>query len=273
MDDLSTRMRRMEADEADRRLDPTRPVVVRLDGVSFSTLTRSMSKPFDARLSEAMVAVAREVVTRHGAAIAFTVSDEVTAVWDAPSGKGVVMPHAGRPAKLASVLAGLASSVLTLRLAETMPRHATMHPHFDGKAFSATDREEAANAVLARFHDGRRNAVSMAARAVFTHQALVGVPSSGQREMLAGRGIDFDAYPEAFRHGTFVRRRRFERTLTAEELAAMPPRARVAGPVVRSEVAAVAMPCPFDGLANRVGFVLDGEEPVEGRHDTVEAAA
>jgi hypothetical protein len=49
-DSLGDRMKAYESLEADHLIDAEVPLVVRLDGRAFSTFTRGMNKPFDARL-------------------------------------------------------------------------------------------------------------------------------------------------------------------------------------------------------------------------------
>ncbi len=260
-DDLGDRLKLLEREETGRRLDPARPIVARIDGRSFSRFTAGMAKPFDRALSDAMVATAAELVAQSSARIAYQQSDEITLVWLRAT-PGTHLFFDAKPMKLASVLASLAAAKLGFEVARTMPGFFGRLPHFDCRVHNVSTREEAADAVLWRVRDARRNAVSMAARARFRHGDLQGVDQAGMLDMMATAGVDFDRYPTAFREGVFVRRRTFERRLTASEIEALPPGARIDGPVMRSEVARVDMPCPFDGLADRVGFVLDGACPV-----------
>jgi prophage antirepressor-like protein len=58
-------------------------------------------------------------------------------------------------------------------------------------------------------------------------------------EMLREHGVDFDAYPSFFKHGTFVRRRSVTRELNADELVRIPEKHRPVGPVQRSETVPV----------------------------------
>ena len=259
-DVLGDRMKAHEAAETGRKLDPALPVLARIDGRSFSRFTRGMAKPFDRALSDAMLATAAELVTQSGACLAYQQSDEITFVWlrAAPATR---LFFDAKPMKLASVLASLAAAKLGFEVARTMPGHSGLLPHFDARVFNVPDTAEGADAVLWRTLDARRNAVSMAARARFPHVVLQGVTQEGMLSMLRDADVDFGRYPAAFREGVFLRRRTFERCLDASDLAAIPEGRRPSGPVMRREVARVAMPGPFADLANRVGFVFASEEP------------
>jgi tRNA(His) 5'-end guanylyltransferase len=66
------------------------PVLIRLDGVRFSRLTRSFARPFDQALGEAMIRTAADLALRFPCAFAYTESDEITLVF-AP----VLVPEGG----------------------------------------------------------------------------------------------------------------------------------------------------------------------------------
>ena len=55
MDPFSTRMKLYEGKEAQRRFIPLLPIVVRLDGKTFSKFTRGLKRPYDERLSQLMI--------------------------------------------------------------------------------------------------------------------------------------------------------------------------------------------------------------------------
>ena len=63
-DDLGDRMKRYEAQETARRLLPELPIYARIDGHGFSRFTRGMNRPYDDRMSWAMVSATRVLVER-----------------------------------------------------------------------------------------------------------------------------------------------------------------------------------------------------------------
>ena len=261
-DSLGDRMKGYEATECGRRFMPMVPIYARIDGRCFSSFTRGMERPFDKRMSEAMIATASHLVEATHARIGYTQSDEISLVWLADDPKSDVF-FAGRVQKMVSVLAALATAAFTRALldgplADLAPRM----PHFDARVFHLPSRAEAANVFLWRELDATKNAVSMAASTYFSHKALHGKTGAEKQEMLFSKGINFNDYPAYFKRGTFVRRVTRERELAAAELVNIPEAHRPAPGTtfLRSAVEVLDMP-RFSKVANREGVIFDGEEP------------
>lgn len=264
-DTLGDRMKAFEAVETGRRLDPGLPIYARVDGRGFSRFTSGMARPFDMRMTLAMRALARTLLKETHARAAFVQSDEVSLVWDGADGETKAFFDA-KVMKASGVVAGLASSAFLMEVMGSVDpdfrSYATRMPHFDCRIHNLPDREEVANAFLWRYLDARRNAVSMAARASFPHGDLQGVDAPRAIAMMAERGVDFFAYDEAFRRGTFLVRRTVERELAPDELARIPEHCRPVPGTRFARTVVTEAHVPFSGLANPVGFLLDGEEPV-----------
>lgn len=265
-DAFGDRMKGYEAVETGRRLDTTLPVYARIDGRGFSKFTRGMQRPFDARMTAAMQAATRHLVKATDARLGYTQSDEISLIWEVdPTSPTSQMFFDGKVQKLCSVLAGVATAAFTQAVMQSEPEfaaYAVRLPHFDARVFNLPSRDEGANAFLWREMDATRNAVSMAAFANFSGKSLHGVSVVGMRERLADAGVDFEAYPRAFRRGTYYRRRTVERTMSPEELARIPERHRPAADalVMRTEIAEVDMP-PLASVVNRAAVVFDGARP------------
>jgi tRNA(His) guanylyltransferase len=265
-DDLGDRMKGYEAAATERRFEAGLPVYARIDGRSFSGFTRGMQRPFDPRMTAAMVATTKTLAAETHALIGYAQSDEISLVWLHEEAQSQPL-FGGKVHKLTSVLASLAAARFQLALHETFDAAEAMAlaaalPHFDARVFQLPSKTEAANAILWRALDARKNAVSMAARAEFPHKALYRKDAAAMLNMLAEKGVDFDAYPAAFKWGTFVRRVTFERTFTAEELERIPEAHRPGADAVvtRAEVQEIAMP-EFRSVANRVEVIFDGAAP------------
>lgn len=255
-DDFGNRMKAYEAVETARKLDPQQPIYARIDGRAFSTFTRGMERPFDPRLTAAMVETTKHLVHETHARIGYTQSDEISLVWLADSPESDVM-FSGKVQKMVSVLASMAAAkfatVISLNWQERLP-------HFDARVFQLPSRVEAANVFLWRAMDARKNAISMVAQSRFSHKALHGKDQKAMHAMLADNGVDFEALPAAFRLGTFVRRVTVERLLTADEIERIPEKHRPVGPVMRSDMQVIDMP-PFNTVTNRVEMIFDNEIP------------
>lgn len=255
-DDFGNRMKAYEAVETDRKLDPMLPIYARIDGRSFSRFTRGMERPFDPRMTAAMVETTKHLVHETHARIGYTQSDEISLVWLSDAPESDVL-FSGKVQKMVSVLASMAAAKFA---AVCPPGFEDRLPHFDCRVFQLPSKDEAANAFLWRAMDARKNAISMVAQSKFSHRALHQKDQKAMLTMLAEIGVDFEAFPEAFRRGSFVRRYTFERLLTDEELARIPEKHRPSGPVMRSEMRVVEMP-PFNRVANRVEVVFDAAPP------------
>jgi len=255
-DDLGDRMKEYERVETSRKLDPHLPIYARIDGRSFSRFTRGMERPFDRRMSSAMVETTKHLVATTHARIGYTQSDEISLVWLA-EGEAADILFSGKVLKLASVLASIAAA----KFARVCPEgFEDRLPHFDCRVFQLPSKEEAANAILWRALDARKNSISMAAQARFSPRQLHGQGQADMLEMLDGIGVDFEAYPGFFKDGTFARRTAVERVLSPDELSAIPEQHRPTGPVIRTEIET------FDNVrlknvSNRVEFIFDGARP------------
>ncbi len=261
-DPFGDRMKVYEQAEAGRRALPLLPLLVRLDGRSFSKWTRGLDRPFDAGLSRAMVETTKFLVEESKALLGYTQSDEMTLLLHADRYDSEVF-FDGKLQKLVSVLASLAAAKFNALVPTLVPKKTGALAAFDCRAWTVPNEDEAANAFLWREADATKNSVAMAAQSLFSHRELDRKSLSDMQEMLFRRGVNWNDYPDAFKRGTFVRRRTFERELEPEVLAKVPEAKRPppGTKVKRSEVVEVPMP-PFRRVTNRVGFVFRDEAPV-----------
>lgn len=268
MDSLEDRMKGYEGVEAGRRLAPLVPVVARVDGRSFSTFTRDLAKPFDARLSKLMIATARHLLRETSACVAYTQSDEITLVFYADDPKTQLW-FGARVQKMCSQLAAQATAAFNYLLPDALPEKSERRsldnmPTFDARVWSVPSQAEAVNVLVWREQDATRNSIEMAARSKFSHAKL---HEKSQREMLAmlrDVGVVWDEYPSYFKRGTYLQRRATRRAFTADEIEALPPkhaaRSNPALEVERTDIFELDMP-PITRVQNREGVVFLGEEP------------
>ena len=260
-DEFGDRMKEYER-AAEAHLDPSLPILVRLDGKRFGTFTTGLARPYDARLSRLMVATMDHLVGITGARAGYTQSDEITLViYRDPESQ----PYLGaRVQKLASILAASATVFFNAHLPDAIPEKRYAMPVFDCRVWSVPSIEEAANAVLWRVLDATKNAVSMAARTVASHKALDRLGQTDRRAVLAARGVDFDAYPAFFKWGTLKRRIKVLRPFTTDEIAMLPPQhAAHADPGLVVERSALeALDGCFRHVTNRAAYLFEGAAPV-----------
>jgi tRNA(His) 5'-end guanylyltransferase len=255
---IGERMKGYEAHETLRRSMQRLPICVRMDGRAFHTFTRGLDRPFDAGFAKAMIETTKYLVEETNAKIGYTQSDEITLVfWD---GSFLAEPlFGGKLFKLTSVLASMTTAKFNSLVPTLIPSKAGRLAVFDARIFQVPSLDEAANLLLWRWLDARKNSISMAAQALFSPKQLHKKDCAAMLEMTAARGVFWEDYPNHLKWGTFIQRRRVERVLTEEELDKIPERHRPAGPVTRHSY--VELDLPLLDVANRVQVFFDGAEP------------
>ena len=218
--------------ESETRPTGDLPIIVRLDGKKFSSWTKGLRKPYDVRLSEIMKQVTIKLVEFSCAKIGYTQSDEITLVLLKPSERGQVL-HGGRYQKLASTLASYASNVFNA-LVRNRPciggipeKYDEQDPLkylavFDARVFEVPDLETVAQALEWRAEDCRRNSVSCAAQAQFSHKQLQRKSTREMKELLRGIGQPWEHLPAFYRNGFTVKKWTETGKFTTEEIESLP---------------------------------------------------
>jgi len=241
------------------RFMPLLPIYARLDGRGFSRFMKGMDRPFDARMQQCMIDTTIFLVQESHALIGYTQSDEISLVWNSDDYSSQVF-FDGKKQKIVSVLASMATMIFNRRIQELLPEWYSKCPTFDCRAFSLPSKIEAANAFLWREQDATKNAVSMAARSMFSHAELMNKGRSDMNEMMWKKGINFNDFPASFKRGTFVRRENFEVPISDLEI---PDEIKITmdkDTVTRSRVVPVEMPS-FGTVKNRVDVIFSGAYP------------
>ena len=266
-DNMGDRLKGYEAAEAGRKFMPLLPVYARIDGRSFSKFTKNMNRPYDERMSRCMIETTKYLVEQTHALIGYTQSDEISLAWYSDSVDSQIF-FDGKIQKMVSVLAGMASTAFFANYLNTFSASSDDYyvnlqnlPCFDCRVFQLPNKSELANTFLWREMDATKNAISMAARAHFSHKDLHGKNGSEMQEMMWQAGTNFNDYPAFFKRGTFVRRELVDHELSAGEYANIPERHRPNGMTVkRHKIVELDMP-PFSRVDNRVEVIFDGEPP------------
>lgn len=264
-DELGDRMKSYENAGAGLKLMPLLPVMARIDGRSFHSFTRGLTRPYDERLSRMLIDTTKWLVQETNAVMGYCQSDEISLCFYA-SDPAVQIFFDGRHSKMTSQLAAL-TSVYFFRLTQERlgVEYAAKMPTFDARVWNVPNKVEATNCFLWREWDATKNSISMATRDLYSHQALDGKNGKDMQEMLFQKGVNWNDYPAFFKRGTYIQRRVVSKPFTAVELDALPLKhnARInPGLVVeRSEYRELEMP-PLGRVTNRVNVIFDGAEPV-----------
>ena len=201
-DDLGDRMKSFE-NSCGSNLLPRMPVMVRVDGRSFSKFTKGFNKPFDTQMIKAMQYATTELAKEiQGFKIAYTQSDEASFVFTDYDDFNMQGWFGYKMSKIISTSA----AIMSVRFNEYMQKYTTVDKlgTFDSRAFNVP-RHEVANALLWRAKDWHRNSLSMYSRSMFSHKELIHKNSSDIHAMLESNGKDWDLdLADVEKYGTFI---------------------------------------------------------------------
>ena len=262
-DGLGDRCKEFEHSEAGRRAMRGLPLLARLDGRAFHTFTRDLKRPYEHGMSVAMIETTRYLVREMTALVGYTQSDEITLAWFESSQSASDYAFDGRFQKLASVLAGMASTKFYQLLLEHLPSKAGEIPHFDCRVWQVPTLADAADVFIWREDDATKNSVTMAAGAYYSDADLDGKNSGVKQEMLWQKGVNWNDFPSFFKRGSYLQRRSFERTLTDEERARIPEAHRppLGATFQRTQVVELDLP-PVRKIANLSAVLFERADPV-----------
>lgn len=262
-----------EASEAARAIMPGIPVLARLDGRGFHNFVKGLKRPFDERLSLCMKETTQHLLDKCNAKVAYTQSDEITLCWPNPEDEGTKLFFGGKFQKLCSVIAAMCSVRFNKCVELCLPdSYGEKEPLFDCRVWQVPNLKVAADNFLWREMDARKNSVSMAASTYLSHSELLGKSTKERITMLESKSIDWAAYPEFFKKGTYYRRTKRSRFLTHDELMVIPEAHRPVGPIERTEIVELTMPKAVsilnfaDVLFNEEDSVLDTIESPTHEH-------
>lgn len=201
-DEFGDGIKKLELQYAGALLDENSPFCVRIDGKSFHSYTKGLKRPYDQRLSEAMIDTMNFLLDKSDAKVGYTQSDEISLVFFKTA------PHqqnyfGSRIQKLTSVLSSMATARFNWKVQQTIPEKKEIFAFFDARVWSVPELKDAADVLVWRQEDAIKNAVSMAASAYYSHKVLHGKSSREKIEMLEEKGIKWNDYPDFFKSGTY----------------------------------------------------------------------
>lgn len=184
---LGDRMKRYEQPWR-HELPPDAWCVLRVDVRTAHTYLHNAFKPFDQSFTDGMTEVAEALCSEiQGARLAYSQSDEVSVIYRRRDVKSETW-FGGVVAKQVSISAALATAILNSRDQRPSPWLAL----FDSRVFTLPDEIEVANYLIWRQRDAQRNAISMVARSVFSHQQLYRKSGPEMLTMLQERGLNYE---------------------------------------------------------------------------------
>jgi tRNA(His) 5'-end guanylyltransferase len=258
---LGNRMKAYESRE-ESRLMPRIPIVVRLDGRSFSKFCKGMKKPFDDNFREAMIEVTKQLVEETDAKIGYTQSDEISLILHTDNIEGSTM-FDGRVQKICSVFSGIASTKFLMEMLSRFPNKVSgvKLPHFDCRVFSVPSKVEAYNALLWREQDCTKNSITMAAQPYFSPKDLKHKSSEERKNMLLTKNVDWNNYTSAQKWGVYIQKKTVEIDLTEKQIKKIREDKRPKNnKVLRNKMVILDLP-PILEVENIIEVIFDKSEP------------
>lgn len=242
--------------KAEAILDPGWPVVLRLDGIKFSTWTAANFDKFDKNVHQAMVTTALALAREVGASYCYTQSDEISLVV-----KHEQLYCGGRVQKLSTHMATLATVVFNEALREVGPLRGKT-PRFDCRSFNVPNETMAVETILWRERSNLRNAI-FTMGSMYLRGSLEGVSTPEIARRLTSIGQPVSDMERELRYGSSFHSCSVLRQFTSDEIENLPPHHNARKDPNLTMLRRDFLPVvPNLGVCeNKVGVVFNGETP------------
>lgn len=206
-DSLGDRMKNNYESISNVRLIRRMPVIIRLDGKAFHTVTKNCERPFSYGFIDAMIETTEYLMGEaQGCKCAYVQSDEISLLLCDYERFETQAWFNNELQKLVSVSAGIASAYFT----QNWCNHHSLKEHskiasFDSRAFNLP-REEVCNYFIWRQQDWIRNSIQMLGQANFSHKQLQNKNCTEIQDMLLEKNVNWADLDEHLKNGTFITR-------------------------------------------------------------------
>lgn len=243
---------------------PTLPVIIRLDGVSFSKYTSKLNKPFDDGLTNLMIETTKALAKETGAVISYTQSDEITLILYS-SDRNSQIYHDGKKQKILSKLTAKCVNVFNEMRKKYLPNHDKIAT-FDCRIYQTPTLHDATLCLLWRENDATRNSKQALGYAHFSHKTLNNMNTDEiMDKLMLEKGINWNNLPVRNKRGTYIKTVKTLRPFTKEEISKLPPKHNVhTNPdlmIERNDIIEIEYPI-LNKIKNKVGVIFNNEEPI-----------
>lgn len=223
---LTDRMKENYENRSKTYLTKRVPVIIRLDGKAFHTLTRGLKRPYDEIFRNTMNATTKYLCENiQGCKIGYTQSDEITLLLTDYDTLTTDAWFDYSVQKLCSVSASMATFAFnkyfvefsrdTIRrvnntftctqeeanYVDNLERVISKGAMFDSRCFNIPE-DEIVNCFIWRQQDATRNAIQMLGQCYFSHKELDGKSNGDIQDMLMlDKGVNFNDMPTFFKRG------------------------------------------------------------------------
>lgn len=250
-DDFGDRMKAYEKVFTSSKIDPSDYMCVRIDGKGFSKFTKGFTKPFDGRITNAMVTTTKALVKETHASVGYTQSDEITLIYTPTEGERM---FGGKVAKINSVFA----SIATAHFNNHIRVHTDKYAYFDCRTWSVPNDIEASNVLLWRVQDARKNSISSLMRWTCGHKKMANLSGKQMIEFMQKEAnVDWLDLSNIWKYGTYVKPMTYETYMTEEEMENIPEGKKPFGvPIKRTKIETVDLGYFGDlTLDKRIDFI------------------
>ena len=228
---LSDRMKKYEY-VTRFKLTPRMPIILRLDGRSFSSFTKGFQRPFDELLISTMQQTAKYLCENiQGCKLAYTQSAEITLLltdYETINTQGWFDYNIQKIVSVSASMATLAfNKVFNELYSELVKKIMKQGDYyymlaekyiykrniamFDSRVFNIP-KEEVCNAFVWRQQDCTRNAIEMVGRSYFNHKELHKVNCNQiQEKLFQEKGINFNDLPTYQKRGSCVIKEKYDK--------------------------------------------------------------
>jgi len=193
---IGNRMKENYENRYRMKLTRRTPVIIRLDGKAFHTLTRRCEKPFDIIFATFMHTTGLYLCEHiQGAKCAYIQSDEISILLIDFDKLTTEAWFDYNIQKIVSISAAMASAIFSSRFGHLA--------FFDSRAFNIP-KDELCNYFIWRQKDWERNSIQMLAQAYFSTKQLHKKSGSDMHQMLHEKGANWANLDLLWKNGWFI---------------------------------------------------------------------
>jgi tRNA(His) 5'-end guanylyltransferase len=199
-DDIENRMKKYES-VSKMFLTRRTPMIIRLDGKAFHSLTKDMDTPWDENFTRSMMETTYELCEEiQGAQLAYCQSDEISILVQDYDKLTTSAWFDKNIQKIVSVSSSIATMTFNVAIREYI-KGFYKQAYFDSRAFTLP-KEEVCNYFIWRQQDSTRNSIQGLAQSNFSHKELQGLNNSKvQDKLMLEKNINWNDTPTKYKRG------------------------------------------------------------------------
>lgn len=179
------------------------PVIIKIDGFSFSRLTKNISKPFCHKtmtmLNQTMLSLVKQI---DGAVFAIQYSDKIIIVLRNDRGENEDPWFGNDVQSLCSIASSKATYEFLNQLWEIdSPPSLEGDILFKAKVFALPNTNEVINYIIYTQYCSMQYAINETVYSIIGRKSIDGLDLESRKKILDEAGVPFDTLPESFRNG------------------------------------------------------------------------